>query len=70
MIEYGHTTEQGSGQVGGGGSLSGGGGGDMGATAMQWVNDSVETISALPAETLVLLAIVVLAGLVLLKRAF
>ena len=69
MIEYGHATEQGSGQLGGGGSL-GGGGGDMGGAAVRWIGDSVDTIAALPAESLLLLAIVVLAGLFLLKRAF
>jgi hypothetical protein len=69
MIEYGHATEQGSGQLGGGGAV-GGGGGDVGAAAMRWVNESVDTISALPPETLLLLAIVVLAGPIFLKRAF
>ena len=68
MIEYGHATEQGSGQLGGDRAMAGGG--DVGAAAVRWVHESVDTISALPAETLVLLAVVVLAGLIVLKRAF
>jgi hypothetical protein len=67
MIEYGHATEQGSGQLGGG---SAGGGGDMGGAAVRWINESIDTVAALPPETLLLLAIVVLAGLFVLKRAF
>lgn len=42
----------------------------MGAAAVRWINDSIDTVAALPPEMLVLLAVVVLAGLVLLKRAF
>ena len=68
MIEYGHATEQGSGQLGGGGSLAGGG--DMGGAAVRWINDSIDTVAALPPEMLLLLGIVVLAGLFVLKRAF
>ena len=67
MIEYGHATEQGSGQLGG---SPGGGGGDMGGAAVRWINDSIDTVAALPPEMLVLLAVVVLAGLFVLKRAF
>lgn len=69
MVEYGNATEQGSGQLGGGTSVNGGPG-DMGAAAVRWVGDSVDTIAALPPETLLLLAVIVLAGLFVLKRAF
>jgi hypothetical protein len=74
MIEYGNTVEQGSGAAGGAGGNGGaginGGPDDMGAAAVNFVNDSVDKISALPPEMLVLLAVVVLAGLIFLKRAF
>lgn len=67
MIEYGHATEQGSGQLGGGGSP---GGGDMGGAAVRWINESIDTVAALPPEMLLLLGVVVLVGLFVLKRAF
>lgn len=66
MIEYGHATEQGSGQLGGGST----GGGDMGGAAVRWINDSIDTVAAQPPEMLLLLGILVLAGLFVLKRAF
>ena len=71
MVEYGNGISQGAGgQVGG----SGGGGGavnaDWGVAIGQAVNDAVNTVAALPPWQLALLVILVIAGLVILKRAF
>jgi hypothetical protein len=67
MVEYGN----GVGQVAGGsGGKVGTGGGDLGAQFVNFVTDSVDRISALPPETLLLIAVVVIVGLVVLRRAF
>lgn len=72
MVEYGHGIEQVSGQSGGdgGGAGLGSGSGDIGASISGFVSDSVDRIAALPPEMLLLLAIVIFAGLVVLRRAF
>jgi len=70
MVEYGNADDQGSRAAGGGGGSSvGGGGADLGAGAVNSVNDTVHNVQALPPEMLVLLAVVILAGLYVLKRA-
>jgi len=68
MVEYGNAVDQGSRPTGGGGV--GGGGADLGAGAVNFVNDTVHQVQALPPEMLLLLAVVILAGLYVLKRAF
>ena len=68
MVEYGNAVDQGSRAAGGGPSV-GGGGADLGAGAVNFVNDTVHNVQALPPETLLLLAVVILAGLYVLKRA-
>jgi hypothetical protein len=71
MVEYGNAVDQGSRAAGGGGGSSvGGGGADLGAGAVNFVNDTVHNVQALPPEMLLLLAVVILAGLYFLKRAF
>jgi hypothetical protein len=71
MVEYGNAVDQGSRAAGGGGGSGvGGGGADLGAGAVNFVNDTVHNVSALPPEMLLLLAVVILAGLYFLKRAF
>jgi len=75
MLEYGNTIEHGTGGArpgggSGGGSGFGGGPDDMGGAMVNWVSDSVDKVSALPPETLLLIAVVILAGLFFLKRAF
>ena len=76
MVEYGNAvgqvSEQGGGAGGGsGGSIVGGGGpADLGATVADFVSDSANRIMALPPEGLLLLVVIVLASLVVLKRAF
>jgi len=70
MVEYGNAVDQGSRAAGGGGGSSvGGGGADLGAGAVNFVTDTVHNVQALPPEMLVLLAVVILAGLYVLKRA-
>ncbi len=69
MVEYGHGVGQVSGAGGGGGGQRGGSG-DVGAQAVELVTDTVDRIAALPPEMLLVLAVVILAGLVVLKRAF
>ncbi len=70
MLEYGN----GIGQVSGGGGGTVGGGGarnvDIGATAAQFVNDSVTTLSTMPPVVLLAGVILVVIGLLVLKRAF
>jgi len=69
MVEYGNGVSGVAGQVTGG---TGGGGRsvDMGASASQFINDSVHTISTLPPAALLGLVVVVFLGLIFLKRAF
>jgi hypothetical protein len=69
MVEYGNAVDQGGRAVGGGGSV-GGGGADLGAGAVNFVNDTVRNVQALPPEMLLLLVVAILAGLYVLKRAF
>ena len=68
MVEYGNAVDQGSRAAGGGGSV-GGGGADLGAGAVNFVNDTVHQVQALPPEMLLLLAVVILTGLYVLRRA-
>jgi hypothetical protein len=74
MFEYGRTvgetSGQGGGGAGGGAPVGGGGQGDLGAGAADFVTNAVDRIAALPPEGLLLLAIAILLGLVVLKRAF
>jgi hypothetical protein len=70
MVEYGNAVDQGSRAAGGGGGSGvGGGGADLGAGAVNFVNDTVHNVQALPPEMLLLLAVVILGGLYFLKRA-
>jgi hypothetical protein len=66
MVEYGNGISQGAGQAGG---SSGGGGGDWGAAVGQAVTDAANTIAAMPPAQLLLIAVLIVAGLFVLKRA-
>ncbi len=69
MVEYGNGVSGVAGQVGG----DAGGGArsvDMGASAGQFITDSVHTLSTLPPAALLALVVVVVLGLLFLKRAF
>jgi hypothetical protein len=71
MVEYGNGISQGpGGQVGGSGGGGGGVTSDWGVAIGHAVNDAVHTVAALPPWQLALLVILVIAGLVILKRAF
>ena len=68
MVEYGNALDQGS-KAAGQGSGGGSGGGDLGAGAMNFVNNTIDQVAALPPGMLLLLAVVTLAGLYVLRRA-
>jgi hypothetical protein len=69
MTEYGRGISDGpAGQVGGS-SGPAGGGGDWGVRLVNTASNAVDSIAALPAEQLLLLAAAVVIGLWVLKRA-
>jgi hypothetical protein len=69
MVEYGNGVSGVAGQVAGG---AGGGGRsvDIGASASQFISDSVTTLSSLPPAALLGLVVALFLGLVFLRRAF
>jgi len=69
MFEYGNGVGEVAGKAGGG---SGGSGApmDVGASMSQFVTDSVHTISTTPPGILLLWLVVIVVGLMLLKRVF
>ena len=70
MVEYGHGVGEVAGRTGGGAGGVGGGGPDLGAGLTQLVNDSVNTLSAMPPELLLAGVLAIIVGLAILKRAF
>jgi hypothetical protein len=66
MIEYGNGVGEVAGRSGGTGGQSP----DVGANLAQLVNDSVMTLSTMPPAVLLVGIVVVIVGLMLLKRAF
>jgi hypothetical protein len=66
MVEYGNGVGEVAGRAGG----SGGQAPDVGANLAQAFNDSVTTLSSMPPAVLLLGVVVVIVGLMLLKRAF
>jgi hypothetical protein len=68
MLEYGNGVGQVAGRSGGTGS--GGGSVDVGASLSQLVNDSVHTISTMPPAGLLAGAVIVVLGLMMLRRVF
>ncbi len=69
MVEYGNGVSGVSGQVAGGASDAGRAV-DVGASANQFISDSVHTLSTMPPAALLALVVVVFVGLLVLKRAF
>jgi hypothetical protein len=70
MTEYGHGVAEGAGQFSGsGGGGAAGGGGDWGFALGRAVGDAVDTVTALPAEQLLLLVVAVVVGFWILRRA-
>jgi hypothetical protein len=68
MLEYGNGVGQVAGRSGGGGT--GGQSMDVGASLIQLVTDSAHTISTLPPAALLGGVVLILVGLMLLRRAF
>ncbi len=68
MVEYGNGVSQVAGQVGGGAGT--GQSIDLGASVGQFVTDSVYTLSTMPPAALLAGFVVVILGLLILKRAF
>jgi hypothetical protein len=66
MVEYGNGVSQATGVAGGGGGQNL----DAGAAFGQFVSNSVHTISSLPPSTLIIGFVVIVLGLIFLKRAF
>jgi hypothetical protein len=68
MVEYGNGVGQATGVAGG----SGGGGQtmDAGAAVGQFFGNAVHTISTMPPTQLALLAVIVVVGFLIFKRAF
>jgi hypothetical protein len=69
MVEYGNGVSGVAGQATGG-SAATGQSVDVGASASQFVTDTVHTLSTLPPAGLLALAVVIVLGLVFLRRAF
>jgi hypothetical protein len=70
MVEYGNGISGGAGQVTGSGGGGGGVNGDWGAAIGQAANDAVTTFMALPPWQMALIVVVIIGGLIVLKRAF
>jgi hypothetical protein len=70
MLEYGNGVGQVAGRSGGAGTGSGGGSVDVGASLSQLVNDSVHTISTMPPAGLLAGVVIVVLGLMMLRRVF
>jgi hypothetical protein len=69
MFEYGNGVSQVAGKAGGAGGSSGRSM-DVGASLGQFVNDSAHTISTMPPAALLAGVVIVVIGLLVLKRAF
>jgi hypothetical protein len=65
MVEYGNGVGEVAGRSGGGGQPV-----DVGASLSQFVTDSVNTISTMPPAALLLGFVIVVIGLMMVKRAF
>jgi hypothetical protein len=69
MVEYGNGVSQVGGQVAGGAD-PGGRSIDLGASASQFITTSIDTLSTMPPAALLALFVVVVLGLLVVKRAF
>ncbi len=67
MLEYGQAVGQTTGVAGGNGA---GGSQDLGAAASQFVTNAVDTVSTMPPEMLLAILVVIVLGLIVLRRAF
>jgi hypothetical protein len=69
MVEYGNGVSGVAGQAGGGGG-SAGQSVDMGASVGQFVTNSMHTLSTVPPAYLVAGVVIIVFGLLMLRRAF
>jgi hypothetical protein len=69
MVEYGNAAGQVAGRAGGG-SGAGGRNLDVGAQVGQFASDSIHTISTLPPAALLAGFVIIVLGLVILRRVF
>ena len=69
VVEYGNGVSQVAGKAGGGANPAGQSI-DLGASVGHFVSNSVHTLSTMPPAGLLALVVVVVLGLVLLRRAF
>jgi len=65
MVEYGNGVGEVAGRSGGGGRSM-----DVGASLSQFVTDSVNTVSTMPPAALLLGFVIIVIGLLMVKRAF
>jgi hypothetical protein len=70
MVEYGNGVGEVTGVANGAGGGSGGGPIDVGAAAGNFIHDAANTVSTLPPEALIAIAIVIFLGLIFLRKAF
>ena len=68
MVEYGSAVSQGSGAVAGG--THAGNTMDVGASIVNFMNNSAHTVMALPTPVLIAGAIAILFGLLMVRKAF
>ena len=66
MLEYGNGVGEVAGRAGGGGGRSL----DVGASLGQFVNDSIHTVSTMPPAALMAGVVVIVLGLIMLRRVF
>lgn len=69
MVEYGNGVSQVAGNVGGGANPAGQSI-DLGASVGHFVNNAAHTLSTMPPASLLAVFVVIVLGLILLKRAF
>ncbi len=70
MVEYGNGVGEVTGVANGAGGGANGGSMDVGAAAANFIHDATHTVSTLPPEALVAIVIVILLGIVFLRKAF
>ncbi len=70
MVEYGAGVSEGAGTFAGSQGHRAAAGGDWGGNMIQAAQDAVHQVTSLPPGALILLVVVILGGLLFLKRAF
>jgi hypothetical protein len=70
MVEYGNGVGEVTGVANGAGGGGGGGSMDVGAAAGNFIHDAANTVSTLPPEAILAIVVVILLGLIFLRKAF